>query len=825
MSGSTIGGVIGAAIGFVVTAGSPQGAMYGWMIGSAAGAILMPPQMEGPRLSDLRPQGSEYGRAIPLVYGTVAVSGNVIWQTDLVEVASESGGKGGPDVTSYTYYANFAVMICEADQINLPQLGRIWAGPEKRLIYDGSTLEGGGTITFYNGSETQLPDPLMEAHEGVGNVPAYRGFAYVVFENFPVANDGNRIPFLTIEVGNVTATPLEIDTCFSNAIFTDSTHYIVPLWGPGGYRVIIRNLADHDFVANYDSAGFDTAAQASEMFLDTDNNRLVQVSAGLTYMDLSTGTVVTTGVTIPEHVPSGAVGAGTNGRAGIYHNGLYICLCYPYGSATGRFTLTALDPADLSPVWTYTGDAGAPYGVKGPIYHKSEGDAFIFLHSTENKLRKVPLSASFASTLWGDTAAQSSNGYKSQQDPNTGKIWSLHNINSTSGPDQIYVTDLSTGVGNPIGIPDFTSYFGNPPGYRPFVFIPGSPNRALVLMSRNLSQNHDNILIFDADSEAFIGEAFGETAWIAGGTIAVGFYDSAEDQVWLLRGGSGFINTTRSYTNDTLTDFAVTDWSNATFPNSGRYLGDRGLSVQGTTLDLVVKDLCERAGLAPSEIDVTDLVSDAVDGYAIAQQTSVRGAIQVLMPAYFFDAVESGGIAKFVKRGGAVVVTIPDADLGAYQSGSQPDGDLSETRRQMDEELPRQLSVNYINRNADYETMTKVARRLVGSSGDEQTLDAPLVMTDTRAQGVADINLHQLWIRRKTYGFTLPIKYAYLEPTDVIVVRDQTMVLTRVTQANGLLKCEAAFDDFNYVPRVVVTETPTTGKTVAVPAETLLELM
>ena len=61
---------------------------------------LMPgslPDQQGPRLSDLRPQASEYGRPIPLVYGTVGMSGNVIWASDLIEVSTttEQGGKGG----------------------------------------------------------------------------------------------------------------------------------------------------------------------------------------------------------------------------------------------------------------------------------------------------------------------------------------------------------------------------------------------------------------------------------------------------------------------------------------------------------------------------------------------------------------------------------------------------------------------------------------------------------------------------------------------------------------------------------------------------------
>lgn len=77
MSGSTIGGVIGAAIGFYF--GGPAGAQVGWMIGSAVGGYVDPTQIEGPRLSDARTQTSRDGVAIPFGWGSFPVAGNIIW--------------------------------------------------------------------------------------------------------------------------------------------------------------------------------------------------------------------------------------------------------------------------------------------------------------------------------------------------------------------------------------------------------------------------------------------------------------------------------------------------------------------------------------------------------------------------------------------------------------------------------------------------------------------------------------------------------------------------------------------------------------------------
>lgn len=56
------------------------------------------------------------------------------------------------------------------------------------------------SITFYTGSPTQEPDPIIEEAEGVGSVPAFRGFAYCVIERLRLDEFGGRLPQLTFLV-------------------------------------------------------------------------------------------------------------------------------------------------------------------------------------------------------------------------------------------------------------------------------------------------------------------------------------------------------------------------------------------------------------------------------------------------------------------------------------------------------------------------------------------------------------------------------------------------------------------------------------------------
>ena len=71
----------------------------------------------------------------------------------------------------------------------------------RRIWADGKELDQTSvTVRIYKGTENQQPDPLIEARQGAGKAPAYRGTAYVVFEHLPVDDYGNRLPLLQFEV-------------------------------------------------------------------------------------------------------------------------------------------------------------------------------------------------------------------------------------------------------------------------------------------------------------------------------------------------------------------------------------------------------------------------------------------------------------------------------------------------------------------------------------------------------------------------------------------------------------------------------------------------
>lgn len=200
VAGQAIGASIGGTVLGVTMAaiGQAAGAAIGQMIDTRLMGGLAPVKNEGPRLDSLDVLTSREGSDLAALDGRAAIAGEIIWAAKLREVAREEteeigSGKRSQEVTttSYDYFASFAVSLGQGPFVHM---GRVWA--DGRLA-DLSALINEGRVRFYRGTETQQPDPAIAAVEG--DAPAYRGTAYVVFEDFPLADYGNRIPQIKIE--------------------------------------------------------------------------------------------------------------------------------------------------------------------------------------------------------------------------------------------------------------------------------------------------------------------------------------------------------------------------------------------------------------------------------------------------------------------------------------------------------------------------------------------------------------------------------------------------------------------------------------------------
>ncbi|MCF6316003.1 MAG: glycoside hydrolase/phage tail family protein, partial [Marinosulfonomonas sp.] len=196
---SSIGFAAGASVGGAVLGLSS--AVIGRAVGATLGRVLDQRIMgagseavETGQVDRFRLTGASEGASVGQVYGRMRIGGQVIWASQFEESSTTTGGGKGapsqPKTTAFSYTVNLAIALCEGE---ITRVGRVWA--------DGIEIARDDlNMRIYSGSEDQMPDPKIEAVEGAGLAPAFRGIAYVMLEDLPMGQFGNRIPQFTFEV-------------------------------------------------------------------------------------------------------------------------------------------------------------------------------------------------------------------------------------------------------------------------------------------------------------------------------------------------------------------------------------------------------------------------------------------------------------------------------------------------------------------------------------------------------------------------------------------------------------------------------------------------
>ena len=254
-----IGAAVGTRLlpaGLNVAGRAISGAAIGRAAGAMAGRALshyLAGPAEGPRIKALHVMEASEGAGVPSVYGRMRVSGQLIWAARFRErrTTRSVGGKGGPRVNDYSYSVSFAVALGEGPGVRVV---RAWA--------NGEAFDLSGTVhRLYDGSEGQAPDPLIEMIEG--DAPAYRGTAYIVFEDLPLDAFGNRLPQLSFEIVRVPSGDAEpglsqsvtgVNIIPASGEFVYATEIVREQFAPGRERAINANSGEAraDFLVSLD---------------------------------------------------------------------------------------------------------------------------------------------------------------------------------------------------------------------------------------------------------------------------------------------------------------------------------------------------------------------------------------------------------------------------------------------------------------------------------------------------------------------------------------------------------------------------------------------
>lgn len=792
----------------LVAGGSFIGGPLGGIAGGIAGNLLFPgpdpPTVIGPRLGDLQVQVSAYGNPIPRIFGVYRVAGNIIWNSDIREIAhstqSSSGGKGGaPQQTSisFTYEVDLAISLCVGP---IAGIKRIWANDQLWFDYETPSHGRGINAKIYLGSTTQLPDPLIEADKGVGNVSAHRGLAYIMMRQLDLAPFQNAPPTFHFEVFT-NGTPFDgisevTDTASLGRILIDPNTGFVWAARQTEDKVLVFNCVDGNLTKVCELSHPDPTFISFQPAFTS-----VQQSFGGEPEILNIEARVWVGSHLPDAFGTPSVASyatdGSCRRLDTINdpfNGSVFC--WPGFVFVNRATINEIGP-NLGPgpqlmVGSTNGNCflgiafsltslapgggvlvGENVNVAAGVDWTSDavqGGGFVYVVDVRGQLWKAHATKSAAATYVIDKVVQASLSFTT-----------LQNSVTYDPEEEMIYTKTGLNIGGPYQVAKWTT------------------NLDLV-WSFQIKNAGDN---FYNPTRIRYHEGNGDVLTV-GKSTASGFFDIVK-RIDKLNGGFILAEEFETATTRTFDDFQPFPGQQFAVGTSSGAVVKFPLSPVKTpaapTLAFVVGEICKMSNtLVDIDLNVTDLTSDTVRGYAIATRAPLRNALEPLLNAYFVDPVESDDKIKFVKRGNASVATIGEKELNVYRDPGTGGSPLEEFRTQ-ENELPNHLDVRFINADVDYKIGVQYARRLIGDSEQLRTVTYPIVFTPPEAKVRADVLMHNAWFERNNKKFTLGRKYLRLDPTDVITITspDQGQIDVRLNtiafSMPQLLELQASEED------------------------------
>jgi hypothetical protein len=837
---SIAGGIVGAILA-LPTGGVSVGLGFslGSMVGGVIGSLAFPGKGQhvyGARLNDMQVSSSAAGTPIPRLWGAMRLGGQIIWSSGIQEekTTTKQSAKGGPSVTqtTYAYYCSFAAAFCEGVGI----ITRMWG--DSKLIYDST---GTGQLaanfnvvpTLYTGSETQLADPLISSVEGPNNTPAYRGIVYAVFDKFPLANFGNRLPNIRAEI-TASATSAYPTT---RQTWPDATYYPI-----------------HAFTDLQGRTAFYCAGTASSPAA----SQLIQ------RVDLSSGQIMASGI-LPQ-VTSAFDGTqhciienlGTGGAVTVDNDG------YIWISNWASRAIYKLDPWTFQILKTVSVTGffyGAPINLN--TYVSEDGISYILGTAYYSSISGYAASGWAMLVLRADSGSvvgqyaytgqvhQSypvvdyyGNAYLIYRGPTGSNQWNITKVNIPGGANASnnalftdaatwnYTGDTSVGIGDAL------------------LWNPTDGN--LIVLT-----NTGAFLRIDSATGAILEQVGSQAnqqfpAWNGTGTLESGQiggfgvfkYDSGYDcfiQTGLRgRAQNGFILVpdVNSATNGNLNaisaaDFSILatynmglfpdrpqgsswDWvgaNNTSMSSYWAYVPQRNmlccvgewdknaagypstftskwacyqlffgrLSTNGAVAADVALSVCEAAGIDAANVDTSLISNLSVIGYPVVQLQNGSSILSALMKTLFFEARETDFKLQFIPRGQSAIVTIPEDDLGLAADNTK----LEETVGQ-EQDVPKEVEVVFIDPAQDYQQnkQHKIRHSRTKKTVNKTSINLPVVLNARDAERLADRILWTAESERDNFKANLwRAYYLLLDPCDVVqFTYDNALITARISE-------------------------------------------
>lgn len=750
MSGQQIGTAVGFVAGFFLPGGPQVWAAIGGMVGG----WISPTQVNGPRIGDGQSQSSAEGMPIPWILGTgpQPIQGQIVQVSPRREVKKTDDGKGsGTEVNTYEAHQDFCILICESSEHrNSLMKGVLFVLVDGKIVYDmrpeaNFSAENAKFLenhTFYDGNESQMPDPTMEALVGVDNALAYRGVFTMVARDVNLSAYGDRVPvYQFVMVGE------------GETVTTDVTELVVPE---------LARFQDADWP-----------------LVDADDEYAYTGYIG--------------------HLGLGGVGGGTANYTGtsiadvIAH---FTAFDYgPYGGGTRS-------PSNYLGYSATTASATTPdiglnintLGVSNAVAQPSVVDSTaLVLVYNDMVPTAVHASIGFSGFCFiGEEVEQDSRG-------TTAKLFAVSPggqyrvMESCAGDDLYGFYPLCIRVTRKIRNP--SAEFGDPCLLGEPVVLPDAPGFSIdcdgnIAPTPVYSVNSgSNVWILQDEDTATTGGINRYTQHKLGPVRTLA--DPGDSAFWTPVYDASVLAGTSApglvYGVDYPVNVVASEVYIATYSTTE-------VSTESISLGTAVTRICERGGLTEDDIDVTEMDQQML-GFGVLQPYTATEALSVPLQAFLSFGTESDGKLRFHKHGSDVDLVIDPQD---FIEGSD---ETEDNTREQEIEYPRLLSVNAIDPTQNYTPRPQTARRTspnVKAIG-EQTMELSVVLPPEYHAQLADIGLKVLWARAQgTRKFSVPYAqaatYLRLVPGMPCALEGQRYIVDKMRLGDGEIHLELVYD-------------------------------
>ena len=764
--GQAFGGVVGAVAGLFL--GGPTGALYGAQIGLTIGGLIDPPKgptVNGPRLDDLSVQTSTYGAVIPRVYGTVTVNGNVFWLENnrLKETVTKkkSGGKGGGSKTTTRTYTYSATFAVGLCKGPIVGVRRIWIGPD--LIYDAGSSDP-NTIAASNAAASGF-----RLYTGTDTQAAdARMQATLGVPNTPAWRGIAYLVFYDLALAK-----------YANSLMgAQIKAEVMMAAAPIAWTATQFALSASDSWGSMAASPTTAIAVAGESL---SSNRIAITHDGQTWTEVTTST--------SESRYCAAYGAG-----------IFLIMNSGYGcekSVTDGSSWThivsnvgqnwAANPVNAYPPYSGSSYSGICYG--GGRFVATVSGLYCGMTQDGVDWRRGTMPASRS---WGPVAHNGSvfcalaGGTNYCARSSDGLSWTEHTMAGSGNWNAI-----AFGAGLFVAV-----------GFSGGVAIQSSPD-GITWTTRSIGSLNFKGLVWNGDH-----------------FLAVGY---GSNQAYASLDGISWVAVTLPATTTwrSCVPFMGAVVATALNTSIAAYIYVSRIGA-GQMLSTVVSAECLQSGLlSAGDIDVSALTS-SVRGYRIGSVGTLRSALEPLQASWPFDVVQRGYKLTFKPRGGASVATIAAGDFDARGASQEPGVQITQAR-EVDSQLPRRLTVRYLDSAREYDAGSQYAERLSSSTIRETVVDLPIVLDAAEAAGKAEVLLYAAWLARLQISFNLPATYLHLEPADVVTLpTPEGSITVRLTTVNytsdNRVECRATLERAAvYTPAALGVVPSTTGPTTLTP--------